>query len=191
MSTVIPSQTDHADTSDLVAGSSETHWIDSLSDGTRVLVRPIRSEDREREEAFINRLSPESRRFRFLGTFKQASPALVHQLVDLDFRHQMAFVALVHDNGKLLEVGVSRYSATDHDRHCEFAVTVADDWRQRGLGVLLMRHLIDLARTNGFEQMYSNDAADNAAMQELASHLGFRRQLDPEDPTQAIHTLDL
>lgn len=103
----------------------------------------------------------------------------------------MAFVALVHDNGKLLEVGVSRYSATDDDRHCEFAVTVADDWRQRGLGVLLMRHLIDLARTNGFEQMFSNDAADNAAMQELASHLGFRRQLDPEDPTQAIHTLDL
>ncbi len=191
MSTVIPSQTGDADHSDLLDGVSGTHWIDALRDGTRVLIRPIRTEDREREEDFINRLSPESRRFRFLGTIKEASPALVHQLVDIDPAHQMAFVALVHDNGTLLEVGVSRYSATDHDRHCEFAVTVADEWRNRGLGVLLMRHLIDLARSKGFEQMFSNDAADNSAMKELASHLGFRRQLDPDDPTQATHTLDL
>lgn len=191
MSTVTQSQPDHADNAALLAGVNGPHWIDALHDGTRVLIRPIRSEDREREQEFINRLSPESRRFRFLGTFKEASPALVHQMVDIDVRHQMAFVALVHDNGKLLEVGVSRYSATDEDKHCECAVTVADDWRHRGLGVLLMRHLIDLARKNGFEQMLSNDAADNVAMQELASHLGFHRQLDPADATQVVHTLDL
>lgn len=168
-----------------------SHWIESLSDGSRVLIRPLREEDREREEDFIRRLSPDSRRFRFMGAFKDASPALIDQLMDVDYEHRMAFVALVHDNGKLREVGVSRYSATDQEGHCECAVTVADDWRQRGLGVLLMRHLIDLARRNGYKQMMSLDAADNEAMRDLARYLGFRRRLDPEDSTQVIHALDL
>ena len=168
-----------------------THWIESLSDGTRVLIRPLRQEDREREEDFIHRLSPESRRFRFMGGFKEASPELIDQLMDVDYDQRMAFVALAHDNGKLREVGVSRYSATDEHGHCECAVTVADDWRERGLGVLLMRHLIDLARRNGYKEMISLDAAGNEGMRDLASYLGFRRRLDPGDSTQVFHTLEL
>ena len=168
-----------------------SHWIESLADGTRVLIRPLREEDREREEDFIHRLSPDSRRFRFMGGFKEASPQLINQLMDVDYDQRMAFVALAHEDGKLREVGVSRYSATDGQGQCECAVTVADDWRQRGLGVLLMRHLIDLARRNGYQQMISLDAADNEAMRDLASYLGFHRRLDPGDSSQVTHTLDL
>ena len=168
-----------------------SHWIESLTDGTQVLIRPLREEDREREEDFIHRLSPESRRLRFMGGFKEASPALVDQLMDVDYMGHMAFVALAHDNGKLREVGVSRYSATDEPGHCECAVTVADDWRERGLGVLLMGRLIEQARQNGYRQMISLDAADNEAMRDLADYLGFHRRLDPLDPSQAIHTLEL
>ena len=168
-----------------------THWIDALSDGTRVLIRPIRAEDREREQAFIDDLSPESRRFRFMDTFKHASPALIHQLVDIDDDTQVALVALVHDDGTLREIGVSRYSATGESHQCECAVTVADGWVQRGLAVLLMQHLIKLARQNGYKQMISMDAADNRAMHDLSDHLGFRRKRDPNDASQVIHTLDL
>ncbi|MFK2905637.1 GNAT family N-acetyltransferase [Dyella ginsengisoli] len=168
-----------------------THWIEALRDGTRVLIRPLRAEDHEREEEFIARLSGESKRLRFLSDFKKASPALIKQLMDVHYPEQMAFVALAHDNGKLREVGVSRYSATEDGKRCECAVTVADDWRHRGLGVLLMQHLIHLARRNGFKQMFSIDAADNEPMRELAHHLGFERQLDPDDGSQVIHTLAL
>ena len=41
-------------------------WTETLSDGTHVLIRLIRSSDAELERAFIEHLSPESRRFRFL-----------------------------------------------------------------------------------------------------------------------------
>ena len=54
-----------------------------------------------------------------------------------------------------------------------------------------MRHLIKLARQNGYKQMISIDAADNEAMHELAHYLGFQRQMDPQDCTQVIHTLTL
>ena len=37
------------------------HWIDALNDGSPVLIRPLRAEDREREKAFIENLSPTTR----------------------------------------------------------------------------------------------------------------------------------
>ena len=103
----------------------------------------------------------------------------------------MAFVALAHDDGVLREVGVSRYNATGDDKQCECAVTVADDWQHRGLGVMLMRHLIVTARRNGFRHMFSLDDASNEPMRELAHYLGFLRKSDPQDAAQAIHTLDI
>ena len=75
------SQGNHGVPADLPFGAlAGTHWIESLSDGTRVLIRPLREEDREREQTFIERLSPESRRFRFMDTFKNASPGRLEQL---------------------------------------------------------------------------------------------------------------
>lgn len=186
------SQSDHGVSAEAPFGALEgTHWIESLNDGARVLVRPLRPDDRQREETFINRLSPESRRHRFLDTFKQASPALIDQLMDVDNFNHMAFIALAHDNGELREVGVSRYSATGHDQQCECAVVVADDWRQRGLAELLMQHLIEQARKNGFRQMISLDAAEDQPMHELLRALGFHSQRDPQDGNQVIHSRDL
>lgn len=168
-----------------------THWIETLGDGSTVLIRPLRPDDRQRVKDFIHRLSEQASRFRFLGNLKEASPALLDQLMDVDERDRMAFIALAHDDGELREVGVSRYSASGDEKQCECAVTVADDWRHRGLAVLLMRRLIASARKNGFRQMFSTDAAENEPMRELASYLGFQRRLDPDDATQVIHTLDL
>lgn len=172
----------------LLAG---THWIEHLRDGTPVLIRPLRPEDREREETFIRRLSPAARRYRFLGSFREASPALVDELMEVDFAHRMAFVALLHDNGTLREIGVSRFAATTDERQCECAVTVADEWQHRGLGVLLMQHLIKVARDNGYKRMVSLDDASNLPMCELADFLGFRRESVPGDPGRVMHTLDL
>lgn len=168
-----------------------THWIDQLRDGTVVLIRPLRPEDREREEEFLRAMSPDAKRLRFLCSFREASPELVEQLMDVDYDKRMAYVALAHEDGHLREVGVSRYSASTDGAQCECAVTVAEHWRHRGLAVVLMRHLIDMARKRGFRQMYSVDTADNQPMRELATYLGFKRSLDPDDPTQAIHTLVL
>lgn len=182
------SQTNPAASFPAIAGD---HWIETLNDGSHVLIRPIRVEDREREADFIDRLSPRSRHYRFLGEVRGASPQMLDQLMQVDYHNSTAFVALAHDNGELREVGVSRYAASGDDKHCECAVTVADDWQHRGLGVALMRHLIDMARRNGFRQMFSMDAAANEPMQELAQYLGFERKSDPQDATQVIHTLEL
>lgn len=172
-------------------GVDEMHWKETLSDGTHVIVRPIRSEDEELERAFIKRLSPESRRLRFLGQVSDGDDRLIREMTQIDFARDMAFIALVHRDGDKHEIGVSRYGLSADGMSCECAVTVDEAWRNKGLGTLLMRHLIDHARKRGIRSMVSIDSAGNEPMRELADHLGFTRSPDPGSPSQVIHTLQL
>ena len=172
------------------AAVSGQYWIEALRDGRHVLIRPLTEKDREREYAFIKHLSPESRHMRFLAQVNEPGTAMLDQLMDVDGKKRLAYIALIHDNGKLIEIGVSRYAATA-DNECECAVTVADEYQHLGLGTALMEHLIKAARKNGFRQMYSIDAASNAPMRDLAKALGFETRHDPDDSRQVIHSLYL
>jgi GNAT superfamily N-acetyltransferase len=166
-------------------------WTETLADGTHVLIRPLRKSDAELERSFIRRLSPEARRMRFLGQMSEPSDALIKSLTDLNPRRDVAFVALVHRDNEKREIGVSRFQTSADGRICECAVTVSDEWQKKGLGTLLMRHLIEVARSRGIRKMISIDAADNIPMRDLARFLGFGRQVDPQDPTEVIHVLTL
>lgn len=166
------------------------YWIEALKDGRHVLIRPLTEKDRDREYAFIKRLSPESRHMRFLAQINEPGAAMLNQLMDTDNKQRLAYIALVHDNGQLVEIGISRYAAID-EHECECAVTVADEWTHLGLGTLLMEHLIKAARKNDFRQMYSVDASSNTPMRDLAKALGFETHKDPEDSRQVIHRLNL
>jgi len=103
----------------------------------------------------------------------------------------MAFVAIDTQDAKETIVGVSRYSTDRDETHCECAVTVSDDWQNKGLGTLLMKHLIDVARFRGIRRMVSIDSAENEHAKDLASQFGFHARIDPNDATQVLHELDL
>jgi GNAT superfamily N-acetyltransferase len=166
-------------------------WRVELRNGAEVLIRPICDDDLEMERQFIEGLSPQSRRFRFLGEVKTPGAALLKQFTHLDPSRDVAFIALSNDGVATQEVGVSRYSTLTNGSSCECAVAVSDDWQHEGLGTLLMQHLIEVARERGIESMYSIDASDNHAMRELAEYLGFVSRPDPSNPAQVVHTLKL
>jgi GNAT superfamily N-acetyltransferase len=172
------------------ASDPAMHWHEKLDDGTRVLIRPIRKEDADLERSFIERLSPESRSYRFLGQVR-ASDDLIRRLTEIDYQHDMAFIALHLDAGEKQEIGVSRFSIGEDGESCECAVVVSDAWQGKGLGTLLMRHLIEVARQRGIKRMFSIDMAGNPGMRNLAASLGFVRKMDHEYPGEVIHTLDL
>lgn len=163
----------------------------TLKDGTTVLIRPIQSTDVDMERTFIERLSPKARRYRFLASIKTPSAELLRQLTQPELAHGVAYVALIGEGSATQEIGVCRYSSSADGASCECAVTVADAWQQKGLATILMQRLIETARAQGFERMYSIDASDNEDMRQLARHLGFSSEVDPEDSTLVIHSLAL
>jgi GNAT superfamily N-acetyltransferase len=170
-------------------GPEYPHWSETLRDGTRVSIRPISKADVDRERGFIEALSPQSRRYRFLGQIGEPSPQLLAQLTDIDYVHDAAFAAIASADAQGPFIGVGRFNATSDGMSCECAVAVLDEWQHRGLGTILMKHLMQVARARGISYMYSLDAADNGAMAELADHLGFDRRADRDDPSLVVHSL--
>lgn len=167
-------------------------WTQRLRDGSVVHIRPIDPADVSRERAFLARLSPEYRAYRFLGLIKSPSEGVVRELTEIDPDTEVALVALVgNGEGDEIEVGVARYRTGGDGSHCDCAVTVDPLWQQRGVGNALMRHLIQVARRRGIKRMYSADAARCEGAHLLAERLGFHRRPDPEDPLVSTFELVL
>lgn len=162
-----------------------------LIGGERVTIRPIRLTDAAMEADFIRRLSPESKHFRFLGGVSELPPAEIARLCSVDGKRSAAFVATMKRGDREVEIGVARYAADSSSEVREIAVSVADEWQHKGLGVALMRRLIAAARDNGVKRLYSVDFADNTAMSALAQDLGMSAARDPGDPHQTIYSLVL
>lgn len=173
------------------AGPEYPRWSETLRDHSHVVIRPITPLDKDAERVFIEGLSLEARRYRFLGQVRTPSEALIEQFTNIDYVHEVAFVAVIPEDGHERIVGVSRYSTDESGTNCECAVTVGDEWQNRGLGTLLMRHLIEVARARGIRRMVSIDSAENVRMQDLAAYLGFDTRVDPDDAGQVIHELAL
>lgn len=181
----------NTDVTTLAAPADIPESVVTLRDGSEVTIRVLHKEDAKLERDFLRNLSPESRWMRFLGQFNEPSDSLIRKLTELNYQHDMAFIALSNEGGVTREVGVSRYSLSPDGQSCECAVTVADAWQGRGLGTVLMRDLIDIARRRGIRSMFSIDANENERMRELARDLGFKRERDPDDATRVIHRLVL
>jgi GNAT superfamily N-acetyltransferase len=174
------------------SGSLEyPRWSETLHDKHVVLIRPITPKDKAAEREFIERLSPEAKHFRFLGQIGTPSERMLEQFTNIDFVKDVGFVGVVRENGSERIIGVSRYSADADGTRCECAVTVSDEWQHKGLGSLLMKHLIEVARSHGIRTMFSIDSAENIAMSDLARFLGFKTRIDPDDPRLLIHELQL
>lgn len=164
--------------------------MNTLRDGSQVTIRPICSDDVELERQFIERLSPQTRRDRFLYTMASPSDALLKQLTSVDPQNEAALIAVIDEGLHQREVGVARFCRTA-DGRAEVAVTVEDAWQRKGVATLLMQQLVELARERGITALYSMDPAGNERMRKLATSLGFTRASDPGDATQVIYTLPL
>ena len=166
-------------------------WRETLHDESSVLIRPMRKQDKSAERAFIEGLSPTTRRLRFLGQMGSPSDHLIEQLTNIDYVHEMAFAAVFQEDATEKIVGVSRFSTDRDEVNCECAVTVSDAWQDKGLGMLLLKHLIEVARRRGIKRMIAIESAENFQMKDLAHHFGFHTHADPGDARQVAYELDL
>ena len=171
--------------------ATECAWVEELHDGTQVTIRALHAHDVELERRFIEALSPESRRYRFLETLTSPSESLLAQLTQLDPLKDVAYLALLGTGSDQREIGVARFSAAPGAADCEFAVTVTDDWQRKGLGTALMGHLIDEARARGLHAMHSSDSSDNDSMRKFAAHLHFQKSQDPDDAKLLLYRVKL
>jgi RimJ/RimL family protein N-acetyltransferase len=142
-----------------------------LRDGSGVLIRPVRPSDAELLAEGFERLSPESRRLRFLTAKDVLRPAELRYLTDVDHHDHEAIGALDLASGQ--GAGIARYIRDVKDpRTAEIAVTIVDGWQGRGLGTELVARLAERARAEGIERFVALTAGSNVAMGLLLQHMG-------------------
>jgi acetyltransferase len=154
---------------------------EQLNDGTDIVIRPIRPEDAEIEQAFIRGLSPESRYFRFMNSIHELSLEMLVRFTQIDYHNEMALVAINSGANGEEEIGVARYLTNPDKKTCEFAIVVSDKWQGKGIARLLMQKLIDIARNRSLEIMEGQVLANNYRMLELMTSLNFQITNDPND----------
>ena len=141
----------------------------TLRDGAEVRVRPIEAGDRDALGAAFERLSDESRYRRFLGPVERLGPSMLSYLTEVDHRDHEALAAF--DPGGDL-VGVGRYVREGAGATAEAAVTVADEWQNRGLGTALTALLAERALDEGIGTFTASMLAQNRDMLDLLASVG-------------------
>jgi acetyltransferase len=146
--------------------------------GERLRLRPIRPDDADRLSEMVDSCDQRDVRFRFGGTMRHLSPALVVGLTQIDYGRQMALVAEAFDGAIL---GVGQLCTDPEGETAEFAVMVRSDQQGHGLGEQLLRALLDYAAVRGVCEVWGDTERGNARMQELARALAFsvRPSSDP------------
>jgi GNAT superfamily N-acetyltransferase len=146
-----------------------------LRDGTSVIVRPIRAEDKAALVEGLERLSPESRYRRFLRPVTGLSDRELAYLTEIDYTNHFAWVAVTDDEDQR-GLGVARYIRDAKDPEvAEAAVAVADDYQGRGLGSMLIRLLVATALENGITRFQGWVLGDNIEVLRPLARIGARR----------------
>ncbi|WP_058440857.1 bifunctional acetate--CoA ligase family protein/GNAT family N-acetyltransferase [Legionella brunensis] len=157
-----------------------------LIDGTTVIVRPIHPEDAILEQDFVRHLSAEAKRFRFMGALQELTPEMLKRTTQIDYDREMAMVAVIKNNTQDSIIGIARYITKPDSQSCEFALVVADQWQNKGIGSHLLTYLMDAARTKNIKKMEGIIMTSNMSMLTLVKNLGFSIKNAINDPTMQI-----
>jgi GNAT superfamily N-acetyltransferase len=145
--------------------------IVDLPDGSEVMVRPVRPEDKPLFMAGWEHFGEESRYRRFMGYKSRLTARELDFFTDLDHVDHEAIGATALRTGEGL--GVARYMRLrGRPDAAEAAVAVIDAWQGRGLGGVLLRRLCRRATANGIHTFRASLLTGNRSMLHLFERLG-------------------
>ena len=154
--------------------------IRQLADGTPLVLRPIRPDDKDLLERGLSELSPASVQRRFLAPKPRFTRGELRYLTEVDGHDHVALVAVDPAEPDRL-VGVARWVRLHDDPEAaEIAIVVGDDWQGRGVGTLLGEAVAEENRLHDNRRFTATMQSDNVPahrlMARLTNHLERRHQ---------------
>jgi GNAT superfamily N-acetyltransferase len=135
-----------------------------LTPGPDFTVRRVRAGDADAFQAFVQGLSPASRRMRFHGAISTCSPALLDYLTQAGNPRHQAWLAFDGAGQETAVVGEARFVVAGDGPDAEFAIAVADDRRGRGIADRLLQTMVQAATQAGIGVLFGDVLEDNARM---------------------------
>ncbi|MDP1544559.1 MAG: GNAT family N-acetyltransferase [Anaerolineales bacterium] len=149
----------------------------TLKDGAYVLLRPMTADDEKCLQEFYSAVSEDDMRY-FRHYVKDSS--LIHEWCQsLDYDKILPILALVKDHA----VGSASLHFGDgpHRHVAEVRLFLAKDFRKRGLGMKMIKALIELARKQGLSILQAEVIAEQTRVVKAFEALGFKSQATLDD----------
>jgi RimJ/RimL family protein N-acetyltransferase len=144
----------------------------TLKNGTAVLIRPIRADDKDRlSEAFRN-LETGSIYTRFFHYKKELTDADLKAATEVDLENVVALVVTVGEGDNETIIGGGRYVKSDLSS-AEVAFMVEEDYHGQGIASLLLKKLASIALKKGVSRFEAEVLPENHAMLAVFSRGGF------------------
>ena len=179
---------------DIWAQLANYRKMKTLPDGSRLLLRPLSKDDKAAlVDLFARAPAEELKYFRD----DAADAAVVESWVDnLDLKRVYPLVAIVDDErGHALIVGdATLHFRERYHRHLAWVRIFLDrDYRRRGIGTLMLRSLIEIARTVGLQQLYIEVVSTQHNVIKALLDQGFQHEVTLHDyfMTSEGETLDM
>ncbi len=151
--------------------------VKTLPSGTRLLLRPLTKEDKQGLVDLFGRASEED-----LEYFRSdaGDPAVVESWVDnLDLEQVFPLVAVAED--KIVGDATLHFGEHFH-RHLAWVRVFLDcAYRRQGIGTLMIRSLIEIARTVELDQLYAEIVTSQPQVIRAFEDLGFQHEVTLRD----------
>jgi acetyltransferase len=158
----------------------------TMKDGTPVTLRPMRPEDEPLMVKFHEALSERSvflRYFQLSKLSQRVAHDRLRRICFLDYDREMAIVAdhTVPDTGSHEILAIGRLSKLHGRSTAEMALLVRDQYQRLGLGIELLRRLIQVGRDEHLDSIQAYLLRENIEMRGLVEKLGFHVEPADED----------
>jgi ribosomal protein S18 acetylase RimI-like enzyme len=143
----------------------------NIKDGNSVSLRPLRKGDEEILHEYFLRLPEEDRLC--LRDDVTDPQVIKNWILDLNYDSNIPLIAL--DENMIVANGTLKFSTIGWTKHQgEIRITCDSDYREKGLATLLVKQLIEIARSLGLEQITIEIAPTLDQAYFLFEKLGFK-----------------
>jgi L-amino acid N-acyltransferase YncA len=142
-----------------------------LKDGTELSMRPLRKEDDKILHSYFLKLpSEEVARLKHDVT----DPNIINKWIyDLDYDVVFPLVAI--DNDRIVANGTLKFNMIGWRKHQgEIRTTVDPEYREKGLSTVLIKNMIEIAKSIGLEQLTAELAPNLDEAYFLFEKMGFK-----------------
>jgi acetyltransferase len=149
----------------------------TLKDGTYILIRPMIPEDEPRLRDFYSSITDDD--LRYFRHYVKDPTVIEDWCQHLNYCKVLPVLALIKDR---IVGSASLHFGEGPKRHMgEVRLFLASDFRKRGLGMKMIRVLIDLARKQGLSILFAEVMAEQTKVVKAFELQGFKSQATLDD----------
>ncbi|MGY6022691.1 bifunctional acetate--CoA ligase family protein/GNAT family N-acetyltransferase [Streptomyces spinosirectus] len=149
-----------------------------LADGTTVCIRPVTPGDHVQLQGLYEEMSPENLRLRFFGVSRRSAEMAADRACAAPRPGYRALLA--ERSGQV--IGLAEYDTGGTGTEADMSIAVAEGLHHRGVGTLLVEHLVSTARAEGVTAFTADALSENREVLRLFADLGLHTARRFEGP---------